>query len=220
MSARLTRGEYWLLAKAATYRLPLPLLALPEGPPWDRATIDQAMNCEGHGMAIDELARTLHGLARRGWIEIKPTHASRPQVYEFEGLIIELKKGGSFSDHAYYGLTLEGGEVWETFARPRWHLYYDASCESIGDQISPEIWQGEVTTINRRTLDTYMQARRQEVDIVEDTEEIGEVTEWSMVYWKQPCRAWCCRFVLRERKHCQSDWRTTENMRHLWCEWQ
>lgn len=220
MSARLTRGEYWLLAKAVTYQLPLPLLALPEGPPWDRATIDETMNCEGHGMAIDELARTLLRLARRGWIEITPTHASRPQVYEFEALLVELKKRGSFSDQAYYGLTRQGGEVWETFARPRWHLYYSDSYDSVEDEISPETLLGEVTTSNRRTLDLYMQARRQEVDIVSDTEEISEVAEWSMTYWKPPCDAWCCRFVYHERKHWQSGWRTTGNMRHLWCEWQ
>lgn len=73
---RLTCGEYWLLVQAVEYKLPLPLLALSEGPPWNVATIDQSLNREGHGMTFDELAQSLHDLARIGWIEI--AHRQQP----------------------------------------------------------------------------------------------------------------------------------------------
>lgn len=74
MSVRLTRGEYWLLTQAVRFKLPLSLIALPEGPPWDVNTIDMALNCQGHGMGFDELAQTLHELAERGWIALQRCH--------------------------------------------------------------------------------------------------------------------------------------------------
>ncbi|QWF18661.1 hypothetical protein [Lysobacter capsici] len=236
MSLRLTRGEYWLLRRSVEHQFALPTLALPEGPPWDRTTIQLFFNCEGHGMPFDELARTLCALVARGWIAIE-RYDDQPVPGDLASIRAELlgHNGFELEQMAYYGLTALGGEMWERFARPEWDRYiehenkYPESLEDLDIAAHAEDvndWRcAYVITMQQRTLNGYMQAVRFEYEVAADSERFDEVEDWQPVYWKPEMRALRCRFSYRKKPFCpvMGDWpdnhRDINYYRNAWCEW-
>ena len=227
MSVRLSRGEYWLLLQSVTMQLPLPLLMLPEGPPWDRATIDQTLNCDGHGMSPDELAQVLCDFATRGWIKItRFADDSQPLGCDLAMINAELRRRGPHEKNAYYGLTGEGGAAWERFARPHWHRYiehetdYDVTIE--GDEYADTARRLEASYVvaeSRKELDRYLFAVRCENDIEPDSEQFDIVPAWQPIYWKPPREGHRCRLRYREKKHLHGIAHMTSFYRRAWCKW-
>jgi hypothetical protein len=229
MSVRLTRGEYWLLTQAVRYKLPLSILSLPEGPPWDVNTIDMALNCQGHGMGFDQLVRTLHKLFERNWITLQPGHDKpEPRVWEAATIRAELSKHQAHHCSAYYGLTAEGGQAWEQFARPQWqqfieHEYGDEIDASgmLGRDEDPQHWRSmHVITAQPGQLGQYMRAVRAEYEIAADSEQLDALGDWRPVYWKSPTHAVRCRFRCREKPLGDDEYwlRPTETF-PVWCRW-
>lgn len=231
MSLRLTRGEYWLLTQAVRFKLPLSLLSLPEGPPWDVATIDMALNCPGHGMGFDELVRTLHELFERDWITLKPGHGKPvPRVWDAATIRAELSERQAHHRSAYYGLTSRGGRVWERFARPEWcrlieHEWDDPDEIDAGGALDyheqAQRWQGmHVIAAQSDLLDQYMRAVRIEYEIAADSERFDALDDWRLVYWKPPTHAMRCGFVCREKTFAGEDHglRPTSAF-PAWCRW-
>jgi hypothetical protein len=213
MNPRLTRGEYWLLAQAVHCSFPLRVLTLPEGPPWTGGTIQENLNVEGHGMDTATLARCLMRMSRRGWIRldrgIRESDGALP--CDVASIRAAVSERGRFCEGAYYRLTVEGGLVWELFARPNWSAYIEDT-ES-GDGVR------EVIVANRKSLGRYMCAVRNEGLVDEGSESIDEISDWNMAYWKQPVSGIRWRFRFQESRERLHRMTSSGALRNLWCRW-
>jgi len=220
MNPRLTRGEYWLLARAVLYRMPLRLLSLPEGPPWNFNTIQETLNAESHGMSAAVLARTLVRMRQRGWIEVD--RGIKPDSGSFDvdpqAMRAALAERGRLHEGPYYGLTPDGGMIWEQFARPRWPLFVedeeDESAE--GDGVSTR----RVIVGDRAFFDRYMRAVRGEVAIEVGSEALIDVSDWKPAYWKTPLVGIRWDFRCRQRPiDPRYDCTRSSRLKGSWCEW-
>jgi hypothetical protein len=217
---RLNRGEYWLLAQAATLMLPLYIVALPDDPS-PGMTLQDALNCQGHGMSHDELARTLLRMARRGWIRFFMHSFADLREAPFPSglrpIADEFARTSPKPHCGFYALTAAGGSVWERFAWPRWDRYVDDLTEDYADDGT---CTRRITIGNRRLLNDYLEAVRREVDVVTGSETIRAVAEWCPAYWKPPMPAFECRLRMREWTTRSNDrWRSTGVYAKGWCEW-
>ena len=226
MAPRLTRGEFWLLTKVSEHGLPLRLIGMREGPPWTSTTLQQALNCEGHGMDTPALAHTLYRLFRRRWIEFRgPPFCPAPKrtiVPDAKGIERELTARGRFSDGPGYFLTPLGGHVWESFVRPEWVRYIDdttTGCVDDTGAVSDEGWDcREVTTADRRTLEHYMESVRNEDTVRPDSESVEMRHDWEYCYWKPSRSAYVWRFLAKARSRFRPP--STQWHHERWCEWQ
>ena len=123
--------------------------------------------------------------------------------------MVVRRKFGCFL--AFESLTGEGGLVWELFARPNWSAYIEDtdSGKRDGDR--------EVVAANRRSLDRYMRAVRNEGSVEEGSESIDEISNWKMVYWKQPMGGLRWRFRFRESP--ERFRRSSDALQNQWCRW-
>lgn len=225
MAPRFNRGEYWLLTHVAEHGLPLNLVGMRQGPPWTTTTLQQTLNSEGHGMDTPTLARTLHRLARRRWIEFHspPFGTSARHVVALDAAAIEraLTLRANFSDSGSYCMTPLGGHVWESFAQPDWVRYIEDSTTAWieGDAADgSEDWdRREVTTADRRTLEHYMEAVRNEDLIAAESESMEMRHDWTFCYWKPPRSAYVWRFTARQKDRLRPP--ATHWYRERWCEW-
>lgn len=217
---RLTRAEYWLLLQAATMRLPLCVAAAPEGPPWGW-TIEEALNCCGHGLSRAALARTVQRLVRRGWIGLcrwnictgqrESLPASRRAIAaEFDRRLDEDVRG-------IFELTAQGGAVFEAFARPDWERYVeDFSMFGEGDD---EPAERRIVAADRRRLMEYLDAVRNECDVVTGSEIVRELADWQPIYWKPPRPGVECRLRCRDKPLQERAMHGTRAQSRRWCEW-
>lgn len=220
---RLARAEYWLLLQAATLRLPLWVVAAPEGPPW-RGSIEEALNCRGHGLPRDALARTLLRLARRGWIHLYHWHMAaerrEPLDVSRHAVAAGFERRPGEDGHAFYELTSSGGAVFEAFARPEWGRYVeDGLSWDTGAELDDRLPERQVVAADRRRLDEYLSAVRQECDVLAGSEVFRERTDWQPVYWKPPRAGVECRLRCRERPPLERLDRGTALQQRSWCEW-
>lgn len=218
MSVRLTRGEYWLLTRSVDFQIPLPVLTLPEGPPWESPTIQTALNCAGHGMSLDELVHTLHQLVARGWVALHRGQG-QPLRGDLTTLRAELTKRWSKDSAAYYGLTAAGGDAWQQFARPDWSLYLE-----YGDLDSPAESQGEWTSAyviaaRREVIDRYLLAIHEDCGIAPDSTRFDLIEAWTPIYWKPALAAVRCRFDYRARRDRFGHKIINNPSLDTWCEW-
>lgn len=223
MAPRLSRGEYWLLTKASEYGLPLHVLGLPDGPPWTHMTMQDALNCRGHGMDTPTLARTVLRLLRRRWIALDVIEHPTPNsiVPDLAGIERALHARGPIERVPTYSLTPLGGQVWESFAQPNWDRYIEDCRTDCAEGEAPDGYdgweRGEVITAERGTLDRYMQAVRDEECIVADSESIEVRHDWTYCYWKPPRSAYVWRFLARNKDRFRPP--STQWHRERWCEW-
>ena len=225
MAPRLTRGEFWLLTKVSEHGLPLGLVGMREGPPWTSATLQEALNCEGHGLDTPALAHTLYRLLRRRWIEFRGPPFCPPQkntiVLDAKGIERELTARGRFSDGPGYSMTPLGGHVWESFARPDWARYIeDFAIDHVEDKRAEceDDWAcREVTTADRLTLERYMDSVRNECVIRADSESVEMRHDWEYCYWRPPRSAYVWRFLAKDRRERRPS--PPYVLRDRWCEW-
>ncbi len=212
MNPCLSRAEFWLLSRLAVVAQPLRALGLPEGPPWERATLDTAFNCRGHGLAPDAFARCVHGAVRKGWIQLSRDGEMLDRLPSLSTMRSLLSEPGVFAEGARAFLTAPGGDVWEAFARPEWGRYID-DCLAFEAGAGAEL--REVTTLDRAWLCRYQDAVRAEQSV--DCESVLEIVDWRMTYWKPPVAAhrWTFRAQGRRRPIEQS----SSYLQSLWCEW-
>lgn len=218
MSLRLSRGEYWLLVRAVEYRIPLPCLALPEGPPWHRSTIQMAFNRQGHGLSLDELVETLHAFVVRGWITITSDGDACGIVDT--GAIRDAFECET-RDDACYALTVDGGRVWEAFARPKWDRYIDHTEDGTdGDERDPQSWCAEtVIAPSRIELDRYLHTLSGDYDFEPGSTHRDIVDDWQPIYWRPAQIGHRCRFRCRLKAHVGRLSHAAIQHRDAWLEW-
>ncbi len=217
---RLARAEYWLLLRAATIRLPLRVIAAPEGPPWG-GTIQEAFNCDGHGLPRDALARTLQRLVRRGWIRLYRWHLAtaqrEPLAASRRAIAAGFDRRFDEDGREFYELTPQGGAVFEAFARPDWDRYVEDGSPLDADEYLPD--ERRIVAADRRRLDNYLRALRQEREVVAGSEVFRERADWQPVYWKPPRAGVECRLLCRSRSPQEWVGSCTTLQQRYWCEW-
>lgn len=218
---RLNRGEFWLLANAVEYSIPLPLLALPEWVPGGTMdTIDLVLNRQGHGLDFQALANTLAQSRRNGWIEfgrLLPGDSASVSDPDADEIAAFLRERGRGRETVHYWLTAEGGAAWESFARPRWDRYIVPSCEFPEDGSTFE----RLTTIETsdpRWLDKYLRVQAAEQVVEAGSITLAELRPWQATYWKTLPFGLRCTFRSTEHRlpgHTSG----SSRLREVWCEW-
>lgn len=223
MTLRLSRGEYWLLTNAVEYGLPLRMLTLPEWPQSDPhdATIDVVLNKRGHGLAVNELAETLHQMLERDWIVLSRDVRRRSLVHpDREEMRHILDERGPFHEGVFYCLTPAGGESWESFARPEWDRY--VSCDGESDE-DPTIT--EVVASSEKSLKRYMASVEHETPIEAGSRIYDELRPWQATYWKTLPTGFRCRYRYQRVEPTPPGtlpspyFPSTEWLRSRWCPW-
>lgn len=221
MTHRLSRGEFWLLATAVEYSIPLPLLVLPEWVPGgSMGTIDIILNRQGHGLDFRTLVDTLVQSSRSGWIEFdrpfqdESVLISDPGADEIAAFLRERLRG---LDCVHYGLTADGGAVWESFARPQWERYIGHSYDYPDDDSTFER-RTTIETLNWQTLDKYLRAQTAEQVVEAGSITLAELRPWQPTYWKTLPFGLRCTFRSTEQRppgHVSD----SSRLRESWCEW-
>ena len=219
---RLTRAEYWLLLKAATMRLPLWVIAAPEGPPWGVGTIEESLNCLGHGLSHGALACTVQRLARRKWIRLYRSSRCgehrEPLQADRHVIAAEFDRQRCEDGIGTYELTPLGGEVFEAFARPEWDRYIEDFF--LLSAVDGESAERQIIAADRRRLNRYLDAVRHEYEVDPGSESIHERTDWQPIYWKAPRAGVECRLRYRDRQPThESSIRSAGSLLRSWCEW-
>jgi hypothetical protein len=123
----LTRAEYWLLELVVELRYPLTCLREPG--------VAEHTNRSGHGLDASELAQMMTTFLGAGLIELKRgiDDSAESVLERFDAVAMAELRGESpgpgptareqVAGRTYYGLTPDGGAVWERFASPRWNLF-------------------------------------------------------------------------------------------------
>lgn len=220
MSPRLTRGEYWLLAKAVEHNLPLWILKLPEGPPWNNNTIDEVMNCCGHGMGRPELERTLKRLVDQGWARLSRVFGNADECIPADRATFQFAFASKVElrQTVHVLLTPQGGAAWEQFARPSWADYISDEHDFGEDKVH----QRCVVATDQARLKRYLQAVREEDEVEPGSEVYAETADWQPIYWKPPFAGVECRFRYRDREQPITTHYThqaSQRLRKHWCEW-
>jgi hypothetical protein len=189
MTLRLSRGEYWLLEAAVEYALPLTVIALPDGPPWDRSTIDLTLNKTGHGLSAAELQHTLLRMQRLGWIVFQSYVGNDKKILRLDAASIdhEMRRLGTYEKHAKYKLTEKGGDVFEAFARPDWSRYLNHETDPAYDNFDAVEGEPEhfiLRASDEKNLRMYLHELRHAYLLDEKTIRKSALVNWSANYWK------------------------------------
>ncbi|AFE06859.1 hypothetical protein COCOR_06311 [Corallococcus coralloides DSM 2259] len=114
---RMDRRSFWLLDAVVELSENLAVLRSPD--------LELITNRRTHGLEARELAPMLASLCEAGliWVKHLETDALARTLPEIESaLAVSSCTPGRYSGF-WYGLTPEGGAVWESLARPDWSRY-------------------------------------------------------------------------------------------------
>jgi hypothetical protein len=216
MAQSLSRAEFWLLARLVRDAASLKMLGLPEGPPWEGATVQTVFNCRSHGLTVEGLARCIRRLLSIGWLGFVPSDFARDlgSMPSTRRLLAAMTAKGVFWESAYLCLTPAGGLIWQAFARPDLERIVDDFVQPDSDV---EWERREVTVSEARMLSRYQAAVREEQEVDPSSEHVFEVDDWKRLYWQPLCRGLRWRFRARPRVGpvgADSLW-----LRQSWCEW-
>lgn len=221
MTQRLNRGEFWLLACAVEYSIPLPLLALPEWVPGGTMdTIDICLNRQGHGLDFQRLVDTLLQLLRDGWIELGRPFANEPEPLSNlagDEIAAFLRERCAARARVFYWLTAQGGAVWESFARPQWERFLASSCEFPEDGSTFE-QRHTVETSDWQWLDKYLRAQAVEQVVEAGSMTLEELRPWQATYWKTLPFGLRCTFRSAEHR-LHGHVPDSSRFHTSWCEW-
>jgi hypothetical protein len=183
MNARLTRGEYWILNAVVEARCPLCWL----GGPRPSATFN---TISGHGLSRGELVETLDELSARGWLSADRCHRNEdrteshttpfaPDRESIDAVLDEPSLDRTVRSCVYYGLTAEGGAVWEAFASPDWSRYLD----TLGGSCAED--DQSVCGLARWRIEHYLTLLADEGYFI-DPASMGwsDRVPWEATYWK------------------------------------
>jgi hypothetical protein len=189
MTLRLSRGEYWLLEAVVEHALPLTVIALPDGPPWDRSTIDMSLNKTGHGLSIPALQQTLLRMQRLGWIVFQSYVGNDKKIRRLDAASVnhEMRHPTVYEERAYYRLSAKGGDVFEAFARPDWSRYLSHETDPVHDNFDAVEGAPEhliLRASDENNLRMYLHELRHSYLLDEKTIRRSALVNWSANYWK------------------------------------
>ena len=166
-----SRAENWLLDLVVTFRYPLCVLTHKE--------TELLLNREGHGLSETELLGVLHRLFSDGLLIASRYTPDEAEVY-FSPTMNEIKSGlnpREVGEEVDYGLTQEGGKIWEARSHPNWEKYLTGSYGmDAGEIISMD------TNLARKAL-LFETRWRQSWDLISNP--LWDVlSPWEATYWK------------------------------------
>jgi hypothetical protein len=174
-----TRGEYWLLEAVVRSPLELPLLLDKD--------LETALNKENHGLDRENLAKTLNNLSAQDLIRFVENQKDFPLALNLEELLSAFDKPGNAKESIYYGLTPKGGAYWESFARPDWSQYIDASATTVSGNGEATIWGAEIIGVDREKIEQLLQSNiyYHKQSLLPETVKRESLIPWQATYWKQ-----------------------------------
>lgn len=183
MNPRLTRGEYWLLETAVTFRCPMCYLCSehyrePDGIEW-------FFNKTGHNLNRSDLVATLAALFQEGLIEaVRDDEVCQLSDLQI-GEALSEKRTLENPNWTCFRLTARGGAVWEDFAAPRWDRF--VLDDWIGlNKDDHEFRSGSAMCQSERRLQFYLDGVYiLEYEIDAQSVEIKECGPWNPTYWKE-----------------------------------
>jgi len=151
--------------------------------------VDEMLNRPHHNLSTSELLVVLVRMFERGDLFLQYTnrHEQRyemqvPSRSEIEAaLCTNHDEWIDGSERVFYGVTGQGGALWETLSHPRWDHFYD---EAYG--IDP--YEGEMTACTRGLIeerlacipyDSFIKA------ILPESVRWSVLQPWEATYWKQ-----------------------------------
>ncbi|RKG54109.1 hypothetical protein D7X30_29415 [Corallococcus sp. AB011P] len=171
LAMRIDRRSFWFLDAVVELRENLAVLGSPN--------IEVITNRRPHGLEARELAPMLASLCEAGLIRVKhsETDALARTLPEIESaLAMSSCAPGRYSGF-WYGLTPEGGAVWESLTRPDWSRYSkgwsdgDEHCfEAGGHELAGEEFAREASRPSRV--------------LVPGSAVWTVMRPWSATYWK------------------------------------
>lgn len=161
--------EYWFLDTAVTSLIPLRSVVGPE--------VSLRFNKPDHRLSNKQVVELLERLCRRGWIFFARTGSSVP-IPDVDIRIIEnaLVENLPNEQRLVYGLTDQGGTLWEDASRPIWPLFW----ESLSD--------GQTTlyrTCNRHFINLIADARAQVSPSTATPAAAQPIAPFEATYWKR-----------------------------------
>jgi hypothetical protein len=177
---RLSRAEYWILESAVEHAVPMCWLA--------SKNLGALLNKRtGHGLERPALVDTVEYLIGRGWIGVdrwsgesfEGTHTGALERAEIETALDELRLENPLTQ---YGLTAEGGRIWESFAQPNWDAYLEVFSNyrpngrrERGVATSATLWRVEKFLKNAHYMGHFFDPERVRLRVLRP---------WQATYWK------------------------------------
>ncbi len=172
-------GERWLLDVVATFQIPVQWLLA--------SNIEALLNRESHGLAASEVVNRLTNLLDAGHIAV-----SRPVEFGGEQLNLNGREvADALAEHSpetlYYGLTENGGDLWESIFHPSWELYVDAT-------EGPEPERVEISSATRDLVEEYVghiyQGSLSSKLAIPGSQCWHHLQPWHATYWKVLAAGW------------------------------
>jgi hypothetical protein len=185
MNPSFTRGEYWLLDAVVEYRLGIDVAA--------REDVAEALNRQTHGLSRPELADTLMGLLGKCLIQM--TRPDDSLVFpEREAVVAAMDQGYKQPGNLTYGLTAEGGRLWEQFTRPEWNRFVARTSSRLEDE-EEDVEEHEYVCACKERLEGCLKLNRLALCYMEEGSAKWDMVEpWQATYWKQLPRGHRLRF--------------------------
>ena len=205
---RLTRGEYWLI-ESCVYSWSSLHSIFSE----DYIRIYNKRNhCQTNVKLIETLSRLVNGgiLFLRCANKIA-TH-TEPKIIEE---IIKKQPHNKESTY-YYGLTVEGGTLWENFAMPNWDFFID----DVGRFLENNMYQCSISgkcEKNVKAAYNYLEKH----DYIIDKESVywELLTPYQANYWKEFKKGYRVTFQCTERKKTYIQPHPQDSYDRLWYAW-
>ena len=214
MQPRFTRGEYWLLESVVSWKLPIWRL--------DRASLDEVLNKEAHGMSRELLVETLTKLFAAGLVDATTAEA---QHLSLTAAQVEMALDETdLVDCTTYALTSKGGAQWEAFASPHWEHYVKGWFECPNED-DPELERAEYVCQNRSTVERHFKSlEHYDFDVVQGSVQWDVLEPWQATYWKELPVGHRLRFDGRRRPESDGEWPPrpvylNDIYDHLWYPW-
>lgn len=180
-NAAMNKNEYWFLEAAIRLKIPFPWLSA--------GNVDELLTRPHHHLSRPELLIVLERLFARGdlFLEYVDRHGQSerrqaPSRSEIEAALYSAQEEGiGPPERLFYGVTAQGGALWERHSHPQWDLFFEE-----GYGIDP--YEGEMAAstpglieerLGHAPYDTMIKA------IVPESLRWSVLQPWQATYWKQ-----------------------------------
>ena len=204
---KLSRGEYWILELVTEY---------PHFVNWLFAeNLDEVINKPSHGLERIEIINILKSFVDKKYIFLR-NHKSGKNIENPTKEFFETSSIIPWEKHPIlYGLTNDGGHLWEQFAMPDWNKYISCYYDSLPEEEKV----GSIEGVELDFLHSYMiSLDKHEIKVDRDSITTQVIKPWEATYWKTlpECYRMEFRYEHRKTKYNQPEpwW-----LRSLWYRW-
>ena len=164
------KPEFWILSSVVEAWYPLDWLAA--------QNIGVLYNRSGHGLSSRLLGETLDRLFQTGVLLARRIEGQNPAA-DFVPTSGEIQAALSGELRAYYGLSEQGGLLWETYANPDWDRYIAVVYRTDPDE-------AELIASDSQLVQQYLHWQHHvwKVHVINGSEAWNILAPWQATYWK------------------------------------